>query len=102
MFQVRTFLADTPFVFPLEDTDAERFSPPSTNVWLFTDPLAKTIYAQKGELSALEQDIRTFAMFQDEWGPDELEFKREIDVLCDAKLVLPEITFGNISPHPTI
>jgi hypothetical protein len=102
MFQVRTFLADTPFVFPLEETDAEQVSAPSTNVWLFTDPLAKAIYAQERTLATLEQDIRTFAMFQDEWGPDELDFKREIDNLCDAKLVLPEITFGNISPHPTI
>jgi hypothetical protein len=102
MFQVRTFLVDTPLVFPLEKSAAEQFSSPSTNIWLFTDPLAKAIYTQKGELSALEQDICTFAMFQGKWSPDELEFKQQIDDLYEAKVVSPKIGFGNISPHPTI
>jgi hypothetical protein len=102
MFQVPTLLVDSPLVFPFEKTAAEQFSSPSTNVWLFTDPLAKAIYSQRGELGALEQDICTFVMFQGKWSPDELELKQQIDDLYDARVISPKIGFGNISPHPTI
>jgi hypothetical protein len=100
--QYRTFLKDALFVIPFAETEAEQISQPSTDVWLFTDPLAKATCAQRGMLRELEQDICTFAMFQGRWGADELEFKRKIDELCDAELVSPEIGFGNISPHPTL
>jgi hypothetical protein len=102
MLQIQTLWVDTPFVFPLEDTDAEKAAPPSTNVWLFTDPLARAVYAQRGALSQLEQDIRTFAMFHDRWDADELEFKHRIDELVEAKLLIPGHSFANISPHPAI
>jgi hypothetical protein len=102
MFPVRTFLVDTLLVFPFEKTAADQFNSPSTNVWLFTDPLAKAIYSQRGELGALEQDISTFAMFQGKWSQDELEFKQQIDDLYVARVISPKIGFGNISPHPTI
>jgi hypothetical protein len=102
MLKFQTFFADTPFTLPFGGTVFEQNSQPSTNVWLFTNPLAKAIYARRGMLSELERDIYTFAMFQGKWGADELEFKRKIDELCRAKLVSTETCFGNISPHPTI
>jgi hypothetical protein len=102
MLQIQTDWLDTPFVLPLENADAEKVAPPSSNVWLFTDPLAKAIYARRGELSLLEQDISTYAMFQDHWDADELEFKRRIDELVEAKLLIPGHSFANVSPHSTI
>jgi hypothetical protein len=102
MLQVKSVWVDTPFVLPLEDSHEEKAAPPSTNVWLFTDPLAKSVYAQRGELIRLEQDIRAFAMFHDCWDADELEFKDRIDDLVEAKLLIPGYSFANLSPHPTI
>jgi hypothetical protein len=102
MLQVRSSWTDTLFVFPLEKTGAEKAEPLSTNVWLFTDPLAKAVYAQQGKLQSLEQDIRTFAMFQDRWGPDEIDFKLQIDILVQARVLAPGSSFANVSPHPTI
>ena len=102
MLQVQTFWVDTQFVSPLVEADVENASPPSTNVWLFTNPLAKAIYAQRGELSLLEQDIRAYAMFHNQWDPDELEYKRQIDELVEAKRLAPGFSFTNVSPHATI
>lgn len=102
MFKVQTFLTDARLMLPLEEVETQQISSITTDIWLFTDPLAKVIYTQRGELASLEQDIRTFAMFQGKWGKDELQFKREIDGLCDAKIIAPEHAFGNVSPHPTI
>jgi hypothetical protein len=102
MLQVRNLWVDTPFLFPLDETNAEQSGPPATNVWLFTDLLAKAIYTQRGELDRLERDIHAFAMFHDHWNSDELEFKRRIDELVEANLLAPGISFANVSPHPTI
>jgi hypothetical protein len=102
MAKVQTFLTDARIMLPLEEVETQQISPITIDIWLFTDPLAKVIYTQRGELRSLEQDIRNFAMFQGVWGQDELQFKREIDDLCDAKIIAPEHAFGNVSPHPTI
>jgi hypothetical protein len=101
-FWVRNLWVDTPFLFPLEETNEEQGGPPATNIWLFTDPLAKAIYTRRGELDLLERDIRTFAMFHDQWDADELELKGRINDLVEEKLLAPGLSFANISPHPTI
>jgi hypothetical protein len=41
-------------------------------------------------------------MFENAWGPDELEFKREINRLVRSKTLTPRSAFGHLSPHPTI
>jgi hypothetical protein len=87
--------------FPLEGTNLESAGSLSTNVWLFTDPLAKIFYTQRGELNLLERDIRAFAMFQDRWDMDELAFKLQIDMLVEANVLASSISFANVSPHPT-
>jgi hypothetical protein len=99
---VQNLWVDTPLLSPLEETNVEQAGSPSTNIWLFTDPLAKAVYAQRGELSLLEQDIRTFAMFHEQWDADELEFKRRINELIEAEWLAPGLSFANVSPHPTI
>lgn len=102
MLQVRNLWVDSRFLLPLEETKVGQDAPPSTNVWLFTDPLAKALYSQRGELDILEQDIRTFAMFHDRWDLDELEFKQQVELLVQAKWLIADISFAYISPHPTI
>ena len=102
MLQVRNLWVDSTFLLPLEETNGDQDASPSTNVWLFTDPLAKALYSQRGELDLLEQDIRTFAMFHGSWDPQELEFKQQVELLVAAKWLLPDVSFSFVSPHATI
>jgi hypothetical protein len=102
MLQVRNLWVDNTFLLPHEDTNLDQSGSPATNVWLFTDPLAKALYAQRGELDLLEQDIRAFAMFHDRWDQEELEFKQQVELLIAANWLIPDISFAYVSPHPTI
>jgi hypothetical protein len=102
MLQVRNLWVDSTFLLPTEETNLEKDGSPSTNVWLFTDPLAKAVYSQRGELDLLEQDIRTFAMFHEHWDQEELEFKHQVELMLQANWLMPDISFAYVSPHPTI
>ncbi|MEJ2352040.1 MAG: hypothetical protein P8Y03_19815 [Anaerolineales bacterium] len=72
------------------------------DLWLFTDPTARAIYSQQGRLDQLKQDIQTYVRREPQWDPDEVEFKRELQRLLKAGLIVPEPAFGHLSPHPTI
>ena len=102
MDSVRTLLAGAPVTTFQEIINAAGDEPDPGDVWLFTDPAAKTYYAKEGKLARLEQDIRKYVMFFGRWGPDELEFKREIDRLLYFNVLAPRPAFGHLCPHPTI
>jgi hypothetical protein len=102
MYSVRTLMADVSVTSFLGNPDSNENEVDPTDVWLFTDPAAKAYYAREGKLARLEQDIRTYVMFNGRWGPDELDFKREIDRLTYLNILVPRSAFGHLSPHPTI
>ena len=89
-----------PVTLPTSAYKLSNYSP--NDVWLFTAPAARAAYAARGQLSELEQDIRQYVMFENAWGTDELEFKREINRLVHSKVLAPRKAFGHLSPHPTI
>ena len=102
MYSVRSLLFDEPQTFSYIDTHPDYNNPDPCDVWLFTDDEAKSVYAQKGKLDKLEQDIRAYAMFNGMWSSDELDFIREIGHLLYTHSLVPGFAFGHISPHPTI
>jgi len=78
MDSVRTLLAEAPVTTFHEIINAAGDEPDPGDVWLFTDPAAKTYYAKEGKLARLEQDIRKYLMFFGRWGPDELKILHKI------------------------
>ena len=84
------------------DTCSDGSSIHPDDLWLFTDPTARAIYSQQGRLDQLKQDIRTYVRRESQWDPDEVDFKRELQRLLKAGLIVPEPAFGHLSPHPTI
>ena len=84
------------------DTTAASPDPNPTDLWLFTDPLAREIYRRQGQLEALEEDITTDVMVQGEWAPEDLECKCEIRRLLREGRLSPGSSFGDKSPHPTV
>lgn len=83
------------------DTTAASPDPSPTDPWLFTDPLALEIYQRQGQLGELEEDIRTYVMYDGEWSAEDLEAKNEIRRLLQEGLLIPGQSFGYLSPHPT-
>jgi hypothetical protein len=84
------------------DTKGDGNAPNPEDLWLFTDPSARLMYFRQGRLAQLRWDIRTHAMCNWRWSPDELEFKRELKRLIKARLLKALPAFGDLSPHPTI
>jgi hypothetical protein len=84
------------------DTTAANPDPNPTDPWLFTDPFARELYVQRGQIDQLEEDIRTYVMFNGCWAPEELEYKLEIRRLLRDGLIVPRDSFGYLSPHPTV
>ena len=87
---------------PISDTTAVSPDPDPADPWLFTDPSARSFYFEHGLIGQLEDDIRTYAMFDDCWTPEELEYKLEVRRLLREGYIAPRDSFGHISPHPTI
>lgn len=70
--------------------------------WLFTDPVARSVYARQRRLGQLKEDIRAYVMRNRRWAPEELEFNHELGRLLEAGLLIPKGTFGYLSPHPSV
>lgn len=84
------------------DTTIASSEPSPSNPWLFTDPFARDLYKQRDLVDRLEEDIRTYAMFDGCWAPEELEYKLEVRRLLQEGFIAPEDSFGCLSPHPTV
>lgn len=84
------------------DTTAASSDPSPTDPWLFTDPFAQDLYTQLGLIDHLEEDIRTYVMFDGCWALEELEYKLEVRRLLREGLLAPRGSFGYLSPHPTV
>lgn len=84
------------------DTAATSPDPSSSDPWLFTDPCARDLYMKRDRIGELEEDIRTYVMFDGCWAPEELEYKLEVRRLLGEGLIAPTGRFGYLSPHPTV
>lgn len=76
--------------------------PGADNPWLFTDPVARALYADQGRPDQLKDDVLAYVMCDGGWAPDELEYDREIRRLLGVNVLYPKGTFGYLSPHPTV
>lgn len=102
MYEILKARADDLHYLAHTDTTVTSLDPGSSDLWLFTDPVAQAIYAQQGKRDRLRTDIITYVMYGGQWSPDELEFKREVRRLLCEGLLIPKGTFGYLSPHPTV
>lgn len=84
------------------DTTATSPDPNPSDPWLFTDPFARDLYMQLDLIDQLEEDIRTYVMFEGCWAREELEYKIEVRRLLREGLIAPTGNFGYLSPHPTV
>jgi hypothetical protein len=84
------------------DTTAASPDPNPADPWLFTDPFARVLYVQRDLIDHLEEDIRTYAMFDGCWAPEELEYKLEVRRLLREGFIAPRNSYGYLSPHPTV
>lgn len=87
--------------FPADTTVASP-EPSPTDPWLFTDPCARSFYREANLIDQLEEDIRTYVMFDGAWAPEELQYKREVRRLLQEGIIAPVDSFGSLSPHPTV
>jgi len=84
------------------DTTVASPDPNLSDPWLFTDPFARELYRQRDLIDRLEEDIRTYVMFDGCWAPEELECKFEIRRLLQEGFIAPVNSFGYLSPHSTV
>ncbi|OGO42622.1 MAG: hypothetical protein A2W36_01515 [Chloroflexi bacterium RBG_16_58_14] len=84
------------------DTHSASPDPDPADPWLFTDPVARSVYARRGRLRELKRDIRTYVMYQGRWAADELALKSEIRSMLQLGILEPKPAFGYLSPHPTV
>jgi len=84
------------------DTTAAGPDPDPSDPWLFTDPFARNFYMHRNLIDRLEEDIRTYVMFDGCWASEELEYKLEVRRLLCEGLIAPVGSFGYLSPHPTV
>jgi len=84
------------------DTTITSPDPNPSDPWLFTDPYARELYWQRDLIDRLEEDIRTYVIFDGCWAPEELECKLEIRRLLQRGFISPVDGFGYLSPHPTV
>lgn len=95
-------LFGTPQYVSKTDTKPDSPDPDPNNVWAFTDPDARGVYADEGRLRELEHDIRFEVMRAGSWQPEELEYKREIRRLLQESAIEDKGTYWYASPHPTV
>jgi|GEM_PF-1895577 len=84
------------------DIFAADFKPHPNNLWLFTDPAAKELYARQNRIDQLEEDILRYAMCNGRWTANDLKFFSEIQRLLRDGTLIPKGTFGYLSPHSTV
>lgn len=84
------------------DTTASSPDPSPSDPWLFTDPFARDLYIQRNLIDRLEEDIRTYVMYDECWTLEELEYKLEVRQLLRGGFIAPVGDFGYVSPHPTV
>ena len=84
------------------DTTAASPDPSPSDPWLFTDPFARDLDLQRGLMDQLEEDIRTYVMFDGCWALEELEYKLEVRRLLREGVIAPVGGFGYLSPHPMV
>lgn len=84
------------------DTTANSPDPASDDVWIFTDPDARDVYARQGKLRELEHDIRFEVMRGEPWLPEELAYKREIRRLLREGSISDKGSYWYASPFPTV
>lgn len=94
--------AGTPQYVSRTDTVADGPDPDPNDIWAFTDPDARDLYDQRGELDALEHDIRFEVMRGEPWQAEELEYKREIRRLLKEGTVADKGSYWFTSPFPTV
>lgn len=87
---------------PASDTTTTSPDPSPFDPWLFTDPFARDLYMQRELIDQLEEDIRTYVMFDGCWTPEELDCKLEVRRLLQVGFIAPVGSFGYLSPHPTV
>src|SRR5574338_1292875 len=80
------------------DTLAASPDPKPSDPWLFTDPFARDHYKHRDLIDQLEEDIRTYVMFDGCWMSEELECKLEVRRLLREGLIAPIDSFGYLSP----
>ena len=73
-----------------------------TNSWLFTDPAARTYYAQQGRLDALQGDIQDYVLWGGQWAGEELELYQALRHLRQAGVLVEKGTVSYLSPHPSV
>lgn len=76
--------------------------PQADELWRFTDPVARAVYARDGKLDHLSADIQAYVTVHGRWASDELEYDLEIQRLVSAGVLRPKGAFGHLSPHPTV
>lgn len=86
----------------VSDTTADCPDPDPYDVWLFTDPAAKEVYARQGRLDLLEQDVMTHVMYAGRWAREELELKTQLQRRLREGALIPKGSFVYISPHPSV
>jgi len=84
------------------DTTVVSPDPDPSDPWLFTDPFARDLYLHRNLIDRLEEDIRTYVMFDGCWALEELEYKLEVRRLLREGFIAPMGSFGYLSPHPTV
>lgn len=72
------------------------------DVWLMTDPVARSRYEFDGSLEKLEHDIRYEVMRGEDWSESDREYLQEISHLENQGLVRRLASFWAISPHPPV
>jgi hypothetical protein len=102
MYGIQKSLVNELNNFPQADTMPASPDPCPTDPWLFTDPFARDLYQQRDLIIQLEEDIRTYVMFDGCWTLEELELKLEVRRLLREGLIAPKNSFGYLSPHPTV
>lgn len=81
------------------------FLPAATSmedVWLMTDPVARSRYEFKDKLDQLEHDIRYEVMRGQDWSDQDREYLREIARLEEGGAIRRLASFWAASPHPPV
>jgi hypothetical protein len=72
------------------------------DVWLMTDPVARSNYEFEGKLDKLEHDIRFEVLRGKDWSEPDWIYLQEIDRLERDGLIRRLASFWAVSPHPPI
>jgi len=72
------------------------------DVWLMTDPVARSRYEFDGTLNKLEHDIRYEVMRGGDWSELDREYLQEISRLEENHVVRRLASFWAVSPHPPV